>query len=83
MANKTALIFGMRGQDGQWLALHLLKLGYNIVGTSRQSKISIGNLPLFKYSKIDKSGRIKIVNNFHLKSSELTKILDELHPNEI
>ncbi len=82
MANKTALIFGISGQDGQWLALHLLKLGYNIVGTSRKSNISIGNLPLFKYSKIDKS-KIKIVNNFHLKSSELTKILDELHPDEI
>lgn len=34
---KTALIVGVTGQDGAYLAHHLLKLGYRVVGTSRDA----------------------------------------------
>jgi GDPmannose 4,6-dehydratase len=34
-ARKTALICGIGGQDGAYLAAHLLDLGYRVVGTSR------------------------------------------------
>lgn len=37
---KTALIFGVSGQDGGYLAKHLLNLGYVVHGTSRDAEIS-------------------------------------------
>lgn len=42
---KTALICGISGQDGAYLAAHLLGKGYRVVGTSRDSQgSSMGNL---------------------------------------
>ncbi len=35
---KTALICGIGGQDGGYLAAHLLRLGYRVVGTSRDAQ---------------------------------------------
>lgn len=37
---KTALICGIGGQDGGYLAAHLLGLGYRVVGTSRDAQAS-------------------------------------------
>ncbi|MFM9194654.1 MAG: GDP-mannose 4,6-dehydratase, partial [Planctomycetia bacterium] len=34
---RTALICGVGGQDGSYLAAHLLDLGYRVVGTSRDA----------------------------------------------
>lgn len=35
--NRTAMIVGATGQDGAWLAQHLLGLGYRVIGTSRDA----------------------------------------------
>lgn len=40
MKNKTALIFGISGQDGAYLARLLLEKGYKVVGTSRDAQMS-------------------------------------------
>ncbi len=37
---KKALIFGISGQDGAWLAKLLLSKGYSVFGTSRDAQIS-------------------------------------------
>ncbi len=37
-AGRTALICGVGGQDGGYLAQHLLALGYTVVGTSRDAQ---------------------------------------------
>ena len=37
MAKKRALITGITGQDGSYLAEHLLDLGYEVVGMVRRS----------------------------------------------
>jgi len=37
---RKALICGMSGQDGSYLAAHLLGLGYTVVGTSRDAQAS-------------------------------------------
>ena len=37
---KTALICGIGGQDGGYLAAHLLGLGYTVIGTSRDAQAS-------------------------------------------
>jgi GDPmannose 4,6-dehydratase len=39
---KTALITGITGQDGAYLAQHLLGLGYRVVGTSRDADSARG-----------------------------------------
>jgi len=38
IAGRTALICGIGGQDGGYLAAHLLDLGYRVVGTSRDAQ---------------------------------------------
>ncbi len=38
--SRTALICGIGGQDGAYLAAHLLALGYSVVGTSRDAQAS-------------------------------------------
>jgi GDPmannose 4,6-dehydratase len=40
LAVKTALIFGVSGQDGAYLAKLLLDYGYHVVGTSRDAALS-------------------------------------------
>jgi len=35
---KTAMICGIGGQDGSYLAAHLLQLGYTVIGTSRDAQ---------------------------------------------
>jgi GDPmannose 4,6-dehydratase len=37
---KRALICGVSGQDGSYLAHHLLSLGYEVFGTSRDAATS-------------------------------------------
>ena len=40
MTGRTALIFGISGQDGSYLAKLLLEKGYRVVGTSRDAQMS-------------------------------------------
>jgi len=37
-SGKTALICGIGGQDGAYLAAHLLEMGYTVIGTSRDAQ---------------------------------------------
>ena len=37
---KKALIIGITGQDGAFLAKYLLELGYSVFGTSRDADLS-------------------------------------------
>jgi GDPmannose 4,6-dehydratase len=39
MANKRALITGITGQDGSYLAKHLLDLGYKVWGLVRRTSL--------------------------------------------
>lgn len=47
MPRRRALIFGVTGQDGSWLAEFLLGKGYEVAGASRPhaSGLPLGNLP--------------------------------------
>ena len=54
---KTALICGISGQDGAWLAKLLLSKGYNVVGTSRDAQMSgfynLKRLSIYKQVKLE------------------------------
>ena len=76
---KTALIIGISGQDGSYLADFLLKKGYEVYGTSRDAEIqSFSNLK-----------KLKIYNKCHLLSLSLNDIsniiqcLKNSNPDEI
>jgi GDPmannose 4,6-dehydratase len=42
-SSRTALICGISGQDGAYLALELLSRGYKVVGTSRDAQVGAFN----------------------------------------
>ena len=81
---KTALITGITGQDGSYLAEFLLEKGYEVHGIKRRSSS-------FNTERIDHIFEDKAINNerFYLHygdlsdSSNLTRIIKEVNPDEI
>lgn len=80
---KTALITGVTGQDGSYLAEFLLEKGYFVYGIVRRS--SIEKQDRIEYLKRD----LRYAENFHLcygditDSISLVKIVKQILPNEI
>jgi GDPmannose 4,6-dehydratase len=83
-SNKIALVTGITGQDGAYLAEFLLKKGYIVHGTKRRSS-------LFNTDRIDHLYLDPHVENrnFILHYADLTdstnliRIIQEVHPDEI
>ena len=73
MRNKIALIFGVSGQDGAYLADFLLKKNYNIIGITRNNTKS--NLIRLKKLRIEK--QIRIYQNKNLNLNFLKKIFNK------
>ena len=77
MAAKTALITGITGQDGSYLAEFLLSQGYRVVGMTRRSSTDI-------HERIaDFVDRIEIVSGDLLDQSSVTSIIDAVAPDEV
>ena len=82
--NKVALITGITGQDGSYLAEFLLKKGYEVHGIKRRSS-------LFNTDRIDHLYQDPHEKNVHLTlhygdmtdSMNLTRIIQETQPDEI
>ncbi|MDE1146830.1 MAG: GDP-mannose 4,6-dehydratase [Azospirillaceae bacterium] len=79
MSQKTALILGVSGQDGAYLAKHLLSKGYEVHGSSRRDK----------YQRIANLERLGIHDDVTVHSIQtddfysLYRTLRELRPDEI
>ncbi|MBL7007837.1 MAG: GDP-mannose 4,6-dehydratase [Planctomycetes bacterium] len=74
---KTALITGVTGQDGSYLAEHLLELGYRVVGLVRRSATpSLERLA----SCLD---RLEFAAGDLIDLSSLVRVLQEHQPDEI
>lgn len=74
-AHKTALITGIRGQDGSYIAEHLLAEGYRVIGTSHAGA-SIFRLPGL--------GAEVVVEQLDLSSTKGVKdIIDKVRPDEV
>ena len=77
MPQKTALITGVTGQDGSYLAELLLEQGYRVVGMTRRTSTDvherIGHL----------AGRIEIVSGDLLDQSSMSSIIAGVRPHEI
>lgn len=77
MAQKTALITGVTGQDGSYLAELLLEQGYRVVGMTRRSSTDV-------HERIEHIvDRIEIVSGDLLDQSSITTILADVRPSEI
>jgi len=82
--SKTALITGITGQDGAYLAEYLIKKGYIVHGIKRRSS-------LFNTDRIDHLYQAPTVENRNLilhygdltDSMNLTRIIGEVKPDEI
>ena len=81
---KKALITGVTGQDGSYLAEFLLERGYEVHGIKRRSS-------LFNTERVDHIYQDPNVDNTRFKlhygdltdSSNLTRILSEIEPDEV
>ena len=77
MPQKTALITGITGQDGSFLAEFLLEQGYRVVGMTRRTSTDV-------HERIQHLvDRIEIVSGDLLDQSSITSIVAAVRPNEI
>ena len=84
MTIKKALITGITGQDGSYLAEFLLEKGYEVHGIKRRAS-------LFNTERIDHLYQDPHVSNRHLAlhygdltdSSNLTRIIEQVQPDEV
>lgn len=76
---KTALITGITGQDGSYLAELLLEKGYEVHGLKRRSSS-------FNTGRIEHlldNPRFKLYDGDMTDSSNLTRLVKEIQPNEV
>ena len=79
MRNKTALIIGISGQDGSYLADFLLAKGYQVVGTSRDASLS-SFANLVRLGLRDKVWVESVsLNDFR----SVIQVLKKYHPDEV
>jgi len=79
--NKTALITGINGQDGSYLAEFLLAKGYEVHGTIRRS--SQNNTQLLDALLIDQQQKIKLHYGDLTDGTNITRTISEIQPDEI
>ena len=75
----TALICGVSGQDGAYLARYLLTAGYRVFGTSRDAQIS-GNSNLARLGIV---GQVNMLSMAPNDFRSVLQVLDKVRPNEI
>lgn len=82
--NKTALITGVTGQDGAYLAEYLLKKGYTVHGIKRRASSFNTDRIDHLYQDPHIEGRKFIIHYGDLTDSmNLTRIIEEAQPDEI
>jgi GDPmannose 4,6-dehydratase len=88
---KRALIFGVTGQDGSYLAELLLSKGYEVHGTKRRSSsFNTGRIDhLMRQQEEIHSGSMQMKRRFKVHHADITdalnvtRILQEIQPDEI
>ena len=77
MPQQTALITGITGQDGSYLAELLLERGYHVVGMTRRTSTEV-------HERIEHLvDRIQIVSGDLLDQSSMSSILSDVRPREL
>ncbi len=76
---KKALITGIRGQDGAYLARFLLEKGYDVYGADRRSTDQIN----WRMTELGIDGKVKIVYMDLLEFTNVTDVIMKLKPDEV
>ncbi len=76
---KTALITGIRGQDGAYLGQLLLEKGYTVFGADRRS----GDSSNWRLKELGIESQIKIVYMDLLEFENVYRIIERIQPDEI
>ena len=77
MANKTALITGITGQDGSYLAELLLDKGYRVIGMTRRTSTEV-------HERIEHLvDRVEIVSGDLLDQSSISQLIAASRPHEV
>jgi GDPmannose 4,6-dehydratase len=77
MTQKTALITGITGQDGSYLAELLLDQGYRVVGMTRRSSTDV-------HERIEHIvDRVEIVSGDLLDQTSMTSVIRDVKPDEV
>ena len=79
----SALITGITGQDGYYLAKLLLEKGYQVHGTIRRSSSINTSRIDGLISKYQDSGLLKLSYSDLLDSASLYSLIDQIKPNEV
>ena len=77
---KKAFITGINGQDGSYLAEHLLGLGYEVYGIVRRNSVAENQQSRFSD---DVRNRLKISYGDLLDQGSLERLLQDIQPDEI
>jgi GDPmannose 4,6-dehydratase len=81
---KTALITGITGQDGSYLAELLLNYGYAVYGLIRRSSsFNTGRIDHIYQDPHEPNPRLKLIYGDLTDGSSLNKLLRDLNPDEI
>jgi GDPmannose 4,6-dehydratase len=82
--NKVALITGITGQDGAYLAEFLLKKGYTVHGIKRRSSLfNTDRIDHLYQDPHDPNPRLVLHHGDMTDSSSLVRILQQVQPDEI
>ena len=76
---KLALICGISGQDGAYLAHLLLDNGYEVVGTSRDAQMNV----FASLEKLGIRGRVRVVSMAMNDFRSVLQVLDQVCPDEV
>lgn len=76
---RRALITGVSGQDGAYLARQLLENGYEVVGTSRRA----GAEPLTRLARIGVADRVRLLKADAADWGTAQALIGELAPDEV
>src|SRR5262245_53221021 len=81
MAGRKALITGITGQDGAYLADHLLQNDYQVFGLVRRSSTcEVGD---FRLQRLGVAERVQLVDGDLTDLSSLIRVLRAVQPHEI
>ena len=83
MKKKTALIFGITGQDGAYLSKFLLKKNYKVFGVKRRSSIINTQRIDDIYKDINLKSNFVLLYGDLTDSSSILNIIKKIKPNEI
>ena len=79
MPSKVALITGIRGQDGAYLAKLLLEKGYRVIGADRRS----GEFSSWRLKELGIERDVEIVHMDLLELTNIIRVIEKYKPDEV